>query len=96
MIGDDDWGAQKAQDRVEFTQQPVSDSERQRRRTEALLSRMALQLSEGQQKNAADLTDLGARLHDMEGNLPELNHLVRSSQVLKLSPKKNTCSTLGV
>lgn len=72
--------AQKAQDRVEFTQQPVSDSERQRRRTEALLSRMALQLSEGQQKNAADLTDLGARLHDMEGNLPELNHLVCDGQ----------------
>ena len=36
--------SQKAQDRVEFTQQPVSDSERQRRRKEALLSRVAPQL----------------------------------------------------
>ncbi len=36
--------SQKAQDRVEFTQQPASDSERQRRRTEALLSRVAPQL----------------------------------------------------
>jgi laminin, beta 1 len=68
--------AQKAQDRVEFTQQPVSDSERQRRRTEALLSRVAPQLSESQQKNAADLNQLGTRLEAMEGQLPDLNNEV--------------------
>ena len=68
--------AQKAQDRVEFTQQPVSDSERQRRRTEALLSRVAPQLGESQQKNAADLADLGARLAVVERSLPDLNDAV--------------------
>lgn len=71
--------AQKAQDRVEFTQQPVSDSERQRRRTEALLSRVAPQLTESQQKNAADLGDLGNRLELMERQLPDLNDQVISS-----------------
>lgn len=68
--------AQKAQDRVEFTQQPVSDSERQRRRTEALLSRVAPQLGESQQRNAADLADLGARLAVVERSLPDLNDAV--------------------
>lgn len=68
--------AQKAQDRVEFTQQPVSDSERQRRRTEALLSRVAPQLGESQQRNAADLADLGGRLAVIERSLPELNNAV--------------------
>lgn len=68
--------SQKAQDRVEFTQQPVSDSERQRRRTEALLSRVAPQLGESQQKNAAELADLGARLQIVERSLPDLNDAV--------------------
>jgi coxsackievirus/adenovirus receptor len=68
--------SQKAQDRVEFTQQPVSDSERQRRRTEALLSRVAPQLGESQQRNAADLADLGGRLAVIERSLPELNDAV--------------------
>lgn len=68
--------SQKAQDRVEFTQQPVSDSERQRRRTEALLSRVAPQLGESQQRNAAELADLGGRLAVVERSLPELNDAV--------------------
>lgn len=68
--------SQKAQDRVEFTQQPVSDSERQRRRTEALLSRVAPQLGESQQRNAADLADLSGRLAVVERSLPDLNDAV--------------------
>lgn len=68
--------SQKAQDRVEFTQQPVSDSERQRRRTEALLSRVAPQLGESQQRNAGELADLGARLQIVERSLPDLNDAV--------------------
>lgn len=68
--------SQKAQDRVEFTQQPVSDSERQRRRTEALLSRVAPQLGESQQRNAANLADLGGRLAVVERSLPDLNDAV--------------------
>jgi len=68
--------AQKAHDRVEFTQQPIGDSERQRRRTEALLTRVAPQLSESQEKNAEELIALGARLESMEQSLPDLNNQV--------------------
>ena len=68
--------AQKAQDRVEFTQQPVSDSERQRRRTEALLSRVSPQLADSQQRNADSLKQLNDQLHDMERSLPDLNQQV--------------------
>lgn len=69
---------QKAQGRVEFTQQPISDSERQRKRTEALLARSVPQLEEGQQKNANELVALGARLEAMEKSLPVLNKQVQS------------------
>lgn len=64
---------QKSQDRVEFTQQPVSDSERQRRRTEALLSRVVPPLDQVQQKNAQDIAGLAARLEMMERQIPDLN-----------------------
>ena len=75
--------AQKAQDRVELTQQPVTDSERQRRRTEALLTRVAPQLGQSQQKNAEDLIELGARLEIMEQSLPQLNNQVHRSSLIR-------------
>lgn len=70
--------AQKAHDRVELVQQNIGDSERQRRRTEALLTRVAPQLSESQQKNADELVALGVRLEVMEQSLPDLNNQVQS------------------
>ena len=75
--------AQKAQERVELTQQPVSDSERQRRRTEALLTREGPQLSQSPQKNTEDLTELGARLEVMEQSLPQLNNQVHRSSFIR-------------
>ncbi|KAK2718943.1 laminin subunit beta-1-like [Artemia franciscana] len=68
--------AQKAQDRCEMSQSHVVDSERQRRRTEALLTRSAEQFNETQDRNREALSELEATLTEMEQKIPDLNDKV--------------------
>ncbi|XP_042225500.1 laminin subunit beta-1-like isoform X3 [Homarus americanus] len=65
-----------AQERVEFTRVIVSESERNRRRTENLLLHAGDRFNRTQDENEANLASLSELLDDMDDGMPDLNEQV--------------------
>nr|XP_045621460.1 laminin subunit beta-1-like isoform X3 [Procambarus clarkii] len=65
-----------AQERVDFTQVIVSESERNRRRIENLLLHAGDRFNRTQDENEAKLSGLSDMLDDMDGGMPDLNEQV--------------------
>ncbi|XP_071442864.1 laminin subunit beta-1 isoform X2 [Hetaerina americana] len=68
--------AQEAEDKIGKAKSIIADSERQCRRTEALLSRNKEQFQENLLENGNALISLGDKLEGLENMIPDLNEFV--------------------
>ncbi|KAG7166952.1 Laminin subunit beta-1-like, partial [Homarus americanus] len=78
-----------AQERVEFTRVIVSESERNRRRTENLLLHAGDRFNRTQDENEANLASLSELLDDMDDGMPDLNEQVLGLDI-SLKPEQIT------
>ena len=78
--------AQKAQDAADATEHDVADSERQYKRTEAIVNRTASQFYQYQEDSEEALDTLGKKIKELDAEIPSLNELV--SNPLKFQYKR--------
>lgn len=70
--------SEEAQAKADVTQEVVTNSTRQRRRTEALVNRTEDQFSHGNRDNEETLEDLSGRLDGLNAEIPDLNEQVKT------------------
>jgi septal ring factor EnvC (AmiA/AmiB activator) len=68
--------SQRAQEAADATERDLADSERQCKRTEALVNRTASQFYKSQAENEDALDTLSEKLKELEIQIPDLNELV--------------------